>query len=158
MLLQKLFRSAVCLNMPQNTIMMNHTAHQIKALLSCGLLILKKVVSIKSYQIRAGGYTSGWISGWTLSVSLDNTSWTIADSPLNQEPEDKIFNLSKPLNARCIKIDGSAALYTGSNKALLAFYHIKFFGSLFVINREKTCFTKRSLNMNLIRMIASLCS
>ena len=120
---------------------------------------LKKIASINSYQIRSGSYSSQWLSCWTLSVSIDNSSWIIADSPPNQEPGDTIFNLSKPFNARYIKLDGSAALYTNGNKALLAFYHIKFFGSLSpLIKHANTCLTNKGINLNLIRMISLICS
>ena len=109
----------------------------------------KQVVSITSYQIKAGNIGGRWVSGWTFSVSLDNSSWIVADSPPYQEPGDTIFKLSKTNYARYVKIEGSAALYTGHNdKTDLAFYYIKFFGSLDPFNHQHdaSIYSKRNVN------------
>lgn len=92
---------------------------------------LKKIVSINSYQINAES-KNNWISGWNLSISLNNRTWILADAPAYQYPGNKIFKLNKTMNARFIRINGGCPLAPSRypDKTHLAFYYIKFFGSL----------------------------
>jgi hypothetical protein len=125
------------------------------------LIDFKKVISFHSYQFRSGT-SSNWLSEWNISVSLDNINWVIADSPPIQYAGNKIFNLSKAVNAKYVKIDGRAPLYS-STSTRLCFYYIKFYGSIDPIptiktyNKLMTCEWKSTrVIVNLMRMITLL--
>jgi hypothetical protein len=127
------------------------------------LIDFKSTVSIHSYQFHSSSncVSGSWISEWNISVSFDNTSWVIADSPPIQCAGDKIFNLNKTVNARYLKIDGRAPLYSSSYVGF-GFYYIKFYGSIIPISNsvcyQMTCKHKDNrINVNLMRIVFLLC-
>jgi hypothetical protein len=127
------------------------------------LIDFKSTVSIHSYQFRSSSNcgSGSWISEWNISVSFDNTSWVIADSPPIQCAGDKIFNLSKTVNARYLRIDGKAPLYRSSYIGF-GFYYIKFYGSIIPMTNsicyQITCKHKDNrINVNLMRIVFLLC-
>ena len=112
-----------------------HSLHQKK--IQWWAVDFKKTVSISSYEINASD-APGWITYWTLSVSYDNESWRVVDSPEEGCPAEKSFPLKEPVNARFARIDGGSTTF--SDPTVLIFYYVKFFGSLTPIGTKNRNF------------------
>ena len=110
----------------------------------------KTIVSLKSYQIKAGG--SRWINGWNLSACNDGSSWKPVSSH-NGFPGDTLYNLSSTQKIRYVKIDGQSS---HSNPNYFQIYHVKFFGPQTPKNVYTYTFDS-SINMIIIRIITLLC-
>ena len=120
----------------------------------------KRIVAINRYQFCSESSTN-WLSGWTFSISLNNKTWILVDSPVYQYPGDKVFNLDNTVNARFVKINGGSPMCTVENhdRTVLAFYYIKFFGSLFPIptKNNRTCkrvFSEKYISLVLVLLIS----
>ena len=118
-----------------------------------------KIVAIDSYQITSPS-SYNFISGWTLSVSFDNKSWELVDAPPYQFPGTKTFTLEKIAKGRFAKIIGGAPLCTtGDDRRVLAFYYVKFFGSINPAHTNKcikTCVFKKTIDKSVALLIILL--
>lgn len=45
------------------------------------IIDFKQIISITGYQVQTYSYGRGWMTVWNLSVSFDNKTWRIVDSP-----------------------------------------------------------------------------
>ena len=84
----------------------------------------KKKVTINSYLFQAGSYCA-YMKYWEASVSNDNKTWTVVDSPPQQWTENKNFSLKSPTACRYFRITGLNG-YCGFQ---MAFDWIKFYGT-----------------------------
>ena len=112
----------------------------------------KTQVSIKSYQFDAGDYCD-WIKYWQISVSDDNITWKVADSPSQQFAENKIFELKYPAAGRYFRVTS----LNGDCGYTMVFRKIRIYGSYFVFNKRPKCTGLKRYRMNhLIIQILSL--
>ena len=87
-------------------------------------LDFKRVVSITSYQFKAG--TGGnWIKNWNIYIKK-GSRWILVDPHQNDiDPGDDIHYLKKVQSTRYLKIEGGKTEY---GYKCLVFYYIKLFG------------------------------
>ena len=112
----------------------------------------KTQVSIKSYKFDAGNVCD-WINYWNISVSDDNITWKVADSPSQQFANNQIFELKYPAAGRYFRVTS----LKGSCGYTMVFYNIKIYGSYFVYNKRPKCTGLKRYRMNhLIIQILSL--
>ena len=112
-------------------------------------------ITINSYQIKAPESTTSnsAIYEWNFSVSFDNETWKIVDSPEKGSPGDKIFKIRPPVNALFVRINGRSQ--RNDYKTKFHFYHIKFFGSITPLRELKrcTCRSARAFSQAFTQMI-----
>jgi hypothetical protein len=109
------------------------------------MINFRKYIILNSYQISA--YKGcNWIRNWNVSISLDGIKWEYIDSRKNSFVGDDPYILDKEYVARYFKIEGNSIGCTYPN--YLAFYNIKFFGSIATDDLKFTCqLSKKVINM-----------
>ena len=119
----------------------------------------KQKISLIGYTIKSPVPNSGnpALTNFTLSVSFDNKTWKVVQGPLQRSESETTHELPKPVNAQFVRIDGNS-LHSSYPKKI-AFYYIKFYGSLNpIIGRcAASCKTKKGVNLDLMKMIFVLC-
>ena len=114
-----------------------------------------KVVSIKSYQIKA--YDSDVnIRKWIISTSLDKEEWSVASKEETGFPGDTEYPLTRTFNARYARLNASSL--STNDPTFFQIYHIKFFGSFTLNNNRNSCNRRKIVDLNLMRMILVLSS
>ena len=94
-----------------------------------------QTVTITKYNIKAADGCNA-INLWRASVSDDNSTWTIVDSPPQEFPVDTNYTIENPTSGRFFRIEG----LNGKCDYHFAFYHVKFFGSLLRMS-SKNCYS-----------------
>ena len=85
----------------------------------------KARVSIKSYQFDSGTGCD-WIKYWKVSVSDDNITWIVADSPSQQFARNNIFKMKYPTTGRYLRVTS----LKGDCGYVMVFNSIKIYGSI----------------------------
>ena len=113
----------------------------------------KQPISINGYEIMDEMVNSGssCIYNWTLSVSLNNKTWTVIHGPVQNAEAVKSYNFAKSYNAIYVRIDGNSKL--ANDPTRFSFYYIKFFASFIHLKNRFSCKVQRRIDMNLIRII-----
>ena len=114
-----------------------------------------QTITVSKYNIKAEDGCQR-INLWRASVSNDNSTWKIIDSPSQGFPIDKNYTIEKPISGRYFRIEG---LY-GECRYAFAFRHVKFFGSLSRMSSKNacTCIKERTIDNNVFRIVFLLCS
>ena len=114
-----------------------------------------QTITITKYNIKSEKWCN-WIKYWRASVSDDNSTWKIVDSPPQEFPGDKNYTIDIPISGRYFRIEG----LNGNCGYPFSFYYVKFFGSLLKLSSQNacTCKKKRTIENNILRIIFLLCS
>ena len=112
------------------------------------MIDFKTQVSIDSYMFGAGSVCD-FIKYWQVSVSDDNITWKVADSPPQQFAENKTFELKYPASARYFKVSN----IKGDCGYTMVFYYIKFFGSYLILKKTQKCIKTNRTNSLLYQII-----
>ena len=100
----------------------------------------KKIVVISSYKIGTPG-TCSYVSNWTISLSMNNRTFIKVDEHSGSFPIG-VYQISKLINTRYLRVHGTSSANCDTNKNVLAFSYIMFYGTLTPINKA-TCYCKR---------------
>ena len=115
-----------------------------------------QTITITKYNIKSYGSECDRIKYWRASVSDNNSTWKIVDSPPQEFVVDKNFTIDNPISGRYFRIEG----LNGECSYRFAFIYVKFFGSLLKLQSKNvcTCKKKRNIDNNVFRIIFILCS
>ena len=99
----------------------------------------KRRVTFYSYQIQTRNYCA-FIKKWNISISVDNTTWKIIDTPPEEEtfPNGKNYTLKHIYSARYFRIN---KLQDSAHACAQAFalVYIMFFGSINSVSLFRMC-------------------
>ena len=108
----------------------------------------KKNVYITNYLIKSypAAANNGWLYNLSIFASTNNRYYKKVHGPIQDANAEKAYKLNHPVIARYIRLDGNSLF--SNDPTCMAFYYVKFFGSLNAVI-ESYDYRKRA-NKNLI--------